>query len=317
MVNREHLNILNRGVHSWNQWRKKHTEILPDLSKASLEQKDFTGANFRNVNFAGAKLADTILCNADLSCADFSEADLNGINLKRAILGETTFKRTKLEGAKFHHARIRATEFIDVDLSVAKGLEQADHLGPSTLDFGTIYHSRGKFPEEFLYGAGIPDIFIEYIRSQGKAPFDYYSCFISYASEDVQFVEQLCDDLEEEGIRCWFAPIALKPGDRFPQYIEDAIRQYDKLIVVLSQNSIQSTWVEHEVNLAREKERKRPLVILPISLDNAAYIYPSASWVTDIIRRHRHIGDFRGWEISHNYQTALEKLLEALIKDEV
>ena len=52
--------------------------------------------------------------------------------------------------------------------------------------------------------------------------------------------------------------------------IDEAIRIYDKLLVVLSENSIQSSWVEEEVEGAMKKERREnKLVLFPIRLNNA------------------------------------------------
>lgn len=317
-MNQEHLKILmteKRAVHRWNKWRKGHPEILPDLSNANLQNRNLSNANFRRVNFKGANLKGAILCDADLSYAIFNRAILSRANLRGATLGETTFNETALDDTKFHEASIRATTFINVNLSVAEGLEETDHLGPSTLDFGTIYLSKGDIPEDFLYEAGIPDIFIEYIRSQGRKPFDYYSCFISYASEDQEFVERLHDDLEAEGVQCWLAPVDLKSGQGFPQRIEDAIRSHDKVIIVLSKNSIESGWVEREFNIAREMESEKRKVFIPVYLDHS-YLSPRTDWV-NYLRSHRHIGNFQDWKIPYRYETEFKKLLEILEKDEV
>ncbi len=36
MANQEHLNIFRQGVDGWNEWRKQHPEIRPDLTRANL-----------------------------------------------------------------------------------------------------------------------------------------------------------------------------------------------------------------------------------------------------------------------------------------
>jgi hypothetical protein len=65
-------------------------------------------------------------------------------------------------------------------------------------------------------------------------------------------------------------PEGLKIGDKFRQRIDESISIYDKLMVVLSTNSIQSPWVEEAVEAALEKERKEnKLVRVPIWLDDA------------------------------------------------
>ncbi len=314
MANQVHLKILGQGVHAWNTWRRRNSEILPDLRNTDLKEKNFSGANFRKVNFERSNLEGTVLSTADLSYTNLRRTNLSRVLLKKTHLGGAILEETILDGSKFQKAYLRSTKFINVDLSVAEGLDQVHHLGPSTLDFGTIHLSKGDIGEIFLHEVGIPDIFIDYIRSQGKAPFDYYSCFISYASEDQPFVEYLHIDLEAEGVRCWLAPVDLKPGDRFPQHIEDAIRYHDKLIVVLSRYSIQSGWVEHEVKLAQEREHGEKIILFPIRLDTA-YLSSRADWVA-YLRSHSHIGYFERWQNEYYYKTALKQLLQALEKGE-
>ena len=48
-------------------------------------------------------------------------------------------------------------------------------------------------------------------------------------------------------MRCWSAPEDMKIGDKFRQRIDEAIRVYDKLLLVLTENSVKSAWVEKEV----------------------------------------------------------------------
>ena len=36
MANKEHLDILKQGVGAWNQWRKEHPDIQPDLKGVNL-----------------------------------------------------------------------------------------------------------------------------------------------------------------------------------------------------------------------------------------------------------------------------------------
>jgi hypothetical protein len=115
-------------------------------------------------------------------------------------------------------------------------------------------------------------LLITSIREQGTAPFENFSVFISYASEDLMFVQNLRDTLQREGIWCWFAPDALRGGDFFKARIDNAIRQCDKLLVIFSRSALASPWVKYEVELARQKERKqKTAVIIPLSLDQHSH----------------------------------------------
>ena len=51
---------------------------------------------------------------------------------------------------------------------------------------------------------------------------------------------------------CWLDQENLKIGDKFREKIDEAIRIYDKLLIILSENSIGSDWVEDEVEAAFE-----------------------------------------------------------------
>src|SRR5271157_1803405 len=96
-------------------------------------------------------------------------------------------------GTDFTEARVAETNFAGVDLSVAKGLETINHWGPSTIGIDTIYKSRGKIPEVFLRGCGVPENLIGYMRSLVVGPIEFYSCFISYSHEDKLFARRLHD----------------------------------------------------------------------------------------------------------------------------
>ena len=144
---------------------------------------------------------------------------------------------------------------------------------------------------------------------------EYYSCFISYSSEDQEFVEKLHADLLAEGISCWFAPEDLRIGDKIRPTIDNQIRLRDKLLLVLSEHSIRSAWVENEVEAAFEEERlNNKLVLFPIRLDETFKDTPEA-WAATI-RRQRHIGDFSLWEDRAKYQQALARLLRDLKQSE-
>ena len=112
-------------------------------------------------------------------------------------------------------------------------------------------------------------------------------------------------------MRCWFAPDDLKIGDRFRLRADESVRIDDKLVVVLSANSIHSEWVGKEVETAFEKERKRKTTVLfPIRLDDEV-MKTGQVWAADI-RRTRHIGDFTKWKDHDSYQKAFDRLLRDL-----
>ncbi len=343
MANKEHLSILKSGVSAWNEWRCVHLEIVPDLreanlflanlSEANLSTARLSGANLRCATLSGAELFLADLSGADLSGADLtsaklltanlsvanltgamlSRADLSMANLSRANLTSAYLLLATLRGADLSEANLSNcamwfTSVSDIDLSGVQGLETVRHEGPSSIGIDTIYRSKGKIPEVFLRGAGVPDDFITYMKSLVENPIEFYSCFISYSAKDKEFAERLYADLRHEHVRCWFAPEDLKIGDKFRPRIDEAIRVYDKLLLILSENSIHSPWVETEVETAFEKERKSPgkTVLFPIRLDDAV-MKTDQAWAGDI-RRTRHIGDFSNWKDHDEYKKAFDRL---------
>ncbi len=292
-----------------------------DLDGANLDGANLSGANLSgaNLNLAsldGANLSEADLSEADLSNAYFFGADLSGADLSNADLTETALdsanlREANLSGANFHQASVGWTYFGDVDLSEVRGLETVEHEGPSSIGIDTIYRSQGKIPNNFLRKAGVPEDFIIYMRSLVNTPIDYYTCFISYSSKDQHFAERLYDDLQNKGVRCWFAPKDLKIGDHYHQRIDESIRLYDKLILILSEHAVQSAWVEREMVAAREKEeREQRLVLFPIRLDDEV-MDTTKAWAADV-RRRWHIGDFTQWKDNDAYQQAFERLLRDL-----
>jgi hypothetical protein len=292
-----------------------------DLSGATLGGANLTEAQISGSNLQGAALQEAILRNANLSWTTIMNANLDEADLKYAFLDEADLSYSNLYGVSFAGAMLRetkftesligTTEFANVDLSQARGLETVRHIGPSTVGIDTIYLSKGNFPEVFLRKAGVPENFITYMRSFAAAPLDYYSCFISYSHINEKFVQRLYADLQARNVRCWYAPEDLKIGDKFRQRIDEAIRIYDKLLVVLSENSIQSSWVEDEVEGALEKERQQnKLALFPVRLDNAV-MKTDQAWAANL-RRTRHIADFTKWKSHDSYQSAFKRLLRDL-----
>ena len=103
----------------------------------------------------------------------------------------------------------------------------------------------------------------------------------------------------------------MRIGDRIRTRIDEAIRVHDKLLLVLSADSVASDWVEKEVETAFEKERERKeTVLFPIRLDDAV-MDSTSGWAADI-KRSRHIGDFTRWKEHDAYQVALDRLLQDL-----
>lgn len=81
--------------------------------------------------------------------------------------------------------------------------------------------------------------------------------FISHATADDDFVYQLRQGLEGEGIRVWADSRRLRGGDKLEPAIREAIAEARHFIVVLSPMTINSPWVRWEIQQALEVEQQR------------------------------------------------------------
>ena len=79
MANPEHVEILKKGVDTWNKWRKDNPETNPDLRSAPLQ-----GADLINANLSGANLTGADLNGAELHSVNFNEANLALADLTKA-----------------------------------------------------------------------------------------------------------------------------------------------------------------------------------------------------------------------------------------
>ena len=147
----------------------------------------------------------------------------------------------------------------------------------------------------------------------------YYSCFISYNSQDQEFAQKLHDDLQDSSVRCWFAPEDFKGGRKIHHQIDEAIRVHDKLVVVLSEHSLQSDWVAHELKLTRKREKELgKQMLFPIRLVGYDVLRDwelfDADTVTDLAAEVRQyfIPDFSEWQDPTKYQAAFDRLLRDL-----
>jgi len=306
-----------RGANLRGSNLRRATLIKAVLAHASLADADLTEARLRWADFSGADLAGAQLRGADLGHATMRGADLvrsnlGGANLSHTILAAADLRRATLEDALIEHtdfgqSRLWKTAFVGVDLGKALNLETCRHYGPSILDHQTLMRSE-PLPKEFLRGCGLPDRFVEYFPSLIDDAIHFYTCFISYSSRDEEFARRLYTDLQASRVPCWYAPEDMKIGDKILDSIDRAIRLRDKVLLVLSRNSVRSSWVEDEVTKAFAEERARSRAVLfPIRLDDAI-MRTRRAWGAKI-RDSRHIGDFRRWNDAEAYQESFARLL--------
>jgi uncharacterized protein YjbI with pentapeptide repeats len=301
------------------------------LSEAKLSGADLSGADLRGADLRGANLRWARLSEANLRGADLTEADLRGADLRGADLGSAqlhlaNLNEANLRGADFDDAICVKTVFGSVDLSEVKHLDIVRHRGPSTVGVDTFYKSRGKIPEAFLRGCGVPDTLIDYLPSLtgSEKAIEFYSCFISYSHKDEKFATRLHSRMQQEHLRVWYAPEDLHGGRKIHEEIDQAIRVFDKLLLVLSEQSMKSEWVMTEIRKARKVEREtKRRKLFPIRLVDFETIRDWECFDADggkdlaVEVREYLIPDFAKWKNHDAFEAAFERLLRDLRADEI
>src|SRR5262245_61828890 len=96
--------------------------------------------------------------------------------------------------------------------------------------------------------------------------------FISHSHRDKEIVRKLATDLREQGVKTWVDEMEIRVGDSIVERIDEGLRQADYILVVLSRDSISSTWVRREIAgaIARDPSAASrsliPVIIDPIEV---------------------------------------------------
>jgi hypothetical protein len=138
------------------------------------------------------------------------------------------------------------------------------------------------------------------------------SCFISHSSKDGAFCQQLYADLTTSGVPCWMYEYDAMIGEKIWRDISRAMNVYDKVVVVLSEHSLQSGPVLKEIERAlRREDIERRDILIPIRIDDAL---SASTFERRPELESRTIGDFCQWRRPEEYESALDKLLTSLRK---
>jgi cellulose biosynthesis protein BcsQ len=109
----------------------------------------------------------------------------------------------------------------------------------------------------------------------GKSPTG--KVFISYSHEDVQFVRNLANELKNADVDVWWDINELKGGADWSRTIQDALNESQYCIVVLTPDSVASSWVAQEYSYALANNIKVVPIYLracnvPIALVSRQYV---------------------------------------------
>lgn len=91
--------------------------------------------------------------------------------------------------------------------------------------------------------------------------------FISHAThEDGAFANRLASDLERLGVDTWIAPKSIPPGEEWAQHIERGIQTSEIFLLVMTPKSLESDWVQKEIEQARYLREVGKCDIIPLQV---------------------------------------------------
>jgi len=324
--------LLSQGLTLWNTLRVQQNYAFLDMSDIDLMGWNLIGFDLRFINFTNTNLKGVQLTGANLTGCNFTNADLSYAHLREAYLAAADFTQTNLTGTHFN-----MTRFLNTRLADCFGLETCDHQGASMMDQGSLKYSK-NIPEDFLYGLGLSEWEIEAAKlnnedltsdelnsilkniycSHSIQPDTYYNCFISYSRFDEDFAKILYEKLNKLGVKCWMDRHAILPGDDLRDQIHEGIDIFDKVVLCCSKSSLNSYWVNHEIDKALKKEellwnkfKKRKLALIPLNLDD--YIFEwNSSRASEIGKRH--IEDLTNWDSTpQKLEYAMKRIERSLL----
>ena len=93
-----------------------------------------------------------------------------------------------------------------------------------------------------------------------------FDIFLSYKSENGEWVNKLKDSLAKRVITVWLDKDEIRPGDLFVEALEDGIESSKAVGLVVTPESMNSSWVKEEYYRAVALSRNRNLQLIPILL---------------------------------------------------
>jgi len=93
-----------------------------------------------------------------------------------------------------------------------------------------------------------------------------YKIFLSFSSSDRSIVNEIGSYLERSGIVIWYDQNDIVIGDKIQTKISQGIDESEFFCIFLSEISIQSKWVQFELQKAIHRNNSKKISILPIKI---------------------------------------------------
>jgi len=337
--------------------------IEADLRGLDLRGADFTGVDISDVAFDGADLRAALFADVDGRRTSFRGADMRNCVIACSQFGAVTFAKAKLDRCHMRDVTTYNVDFSDVSFSKAnlsnvhfsvgsfydcnftgarfhrlafiqclglassKGLTTIFHMGPSALDSVTLRENIVAMPDEFLLELGYSKQETETVKALYSSGIKFYSCFISYTRSEREIASMLQRDLIASGVSCWRDETDMRGGDYWRRQINEALRVYDKVLIICSRSSLRRSEVVEEIIEGIEQERASGRQkLFPITVDNYLFSKNARQNVMKLPQRQQredwltyllnyHVPDFSMWKDREAYSCIFDRLLADLQAD--
>ena len=141
---------------------------------------------------------------------------------------------------------------------------------------------------------------------------------------DESFANNLYNALTDAGIRVWYAKKDMRGGKKMIKQINDALNENDKLLLIISDNSLKSEWVKSEIrNTLKIEKKSGKRKLFPLRITDMEKIKKWSCFDHDIGKdlgvelREYYIPDFTGWVDKETFNHEIEKLIKDLLKEKI
>ncbi|MBD0673314.1 toll/interleukin-1 receptor domain-containing protein [Streptomyces sp. CBMA156] len=84
-----------------------------------------------------------------------------------------------------------------------------------------------------------------------------HDVFVCYSSADRQQVVRIAERMRRKHLRVWLDDWELKPGDSIIKKVKSGIQHSRFMLAIVSENSMKSHWVQHELSASLFVEASR------------------------------------------------------------
>lgn len=209
--------------------------------------------------------------------------------MQRAIAVENMGSRGELPTiAKFMNNwfdELKGGVYIKVDNAIDPKSHPIDSNQMSYAPRTVLYTNKMIVPADIVFEIfGQENLLIE-IVDESKM---HKTVFISYGGSDEAAAATINKTLKSKGVKTWFFPDDAEPGAKLHRVMHDGVNEYDRVLLLCSEESLKRPGVLNEIERVLEREAKEggSEILIPVTIDDFVYSdwAPSRPDIADQIR---------------------------------